>query len=439
MATRFSRAPRRRRDTPAPLPTAAGGLLVVLALAVLGWQALRVYNGVPARPYQTFYVSTPEVGNLLSHDQVRIAGARVGQILGRDVGEDGRPRIELQIEPGISLPQDTKVAVRGAGLLGARYVELIPGKATAELAESTTIKGTDGSYTFGLPETLDTFDRETRGRLRTMVGGLGQGFAGRGAGLNDGIHAAGTRAKDFGDAAVEILRREGAPGRLLPALESAITPLDANREDLADLTTQTSDALEPFIDRRDETRATLDEAPPTLATLQPDLRAGTQLLASVRSLAGVANETLPPAPRGLRSLTGLLRDAEKPLDRTADLLDAARPAVPAALKITGAARPLLKPVTDMLGDLSPMLGSVSRYSCDIVNFALTMRSMTGFTQPGSGPHGPAQAFRLQVVAPVSGDVVGLKDTSGRNRRDAGPVTPCTYLAKPYPQFVGGTR
>lgn len=435
MATRFSRKPRRRRDTPAPIPVVIGGLLVVALLAVLGWQALKVYDGVPARDYSTIFVQTPQVGNLLSHDQVRIAGARVGQVKGRDVSEDGEPLLELQLEPGTSLPADTKVAVRGAGLLGARYVELIPGDSEQQVPEGATLVGNDDAYTFGLPETLDTFDGITRGALGEMVGGLGQGLLGHGEKLNDGIAAAGTRSKPFGQFAETVLRREGAAGRLVPALSSAVAPLDENRDNLDDLTSVTADAVEPFIDRRAELRATLDEAPPAFSALVPGLTAGSDLLRSARSAASQASDTLADAPRGVRSLNAMLEESDRPLERASDLLDAARPAVPSALRITSALDPVLDPLEDVLEELSPTLEEVDRYSCDIANFGTTMRSMTGFTQSGTGPLGPAKAFRALAVAPLSVDGFGVKDDSGLNRRES-IVKPCTYLSGPYPQFVG---
>lgn len=437
MAT-FTRKPRRRRDTPPPIPTAVGGLLVILGLCLLGWQALRVYNGVPLRDYQKVYVSTPEVGNLLSHDQVRIAGARVGQVLDRDLGPDGRPRIELQIEPDTDLQADTRVAVRGAGLLGARYIELIPGRSVAQLPEGSTIKGDDDSFAFGVPEALDTFDKQTRGALGSMLGGLGQGLLGHGETANDAIVAVGTYARPFGEVAREILRRDGAARRLIPALDAAVAPLDANRRPLARLMGTTADAVAPFIDRRAQVRETLDEAPPTLAAMTPGLQAGTRLVGSVHRAATAANGLLPAAPGGLRALTVLLRESRTPLQRTSDVLDAAKPAVPGALKITRALSPVLKPATGMVSELVPTLRNVGDYQCDIVNFGLTMRSMTGFTQPGEGPNGPAQAFRLQLIFPLNPlDAVGyFKNAQGTSGRREAVVKPCTYLAKPYPQFVG---
>ncbi|MCW3041273.1 MAG: Mammalian cell entry related domain protein [Solirubrobacterales bacterium] len=439
MRTRPGRTTR-RRDTPPPVSTAVGGIAVVILLAILGWQALRVYNGVPLRNYSTVYVSTPQVGNLLSHDPVRIAGARVGQVLKRDVGTDGRPRIQLQIEPGTSLPADTHVAVRGAGLLGARYVELIPGRSTQPIADGATITGTPASYTYGLPETLDTFDAQTRGGLSDMVGGLGQGFFTNGAPLNDSIHAIGTRAAKFGVFSRKVLKREGAAGRLLPALDAAVAPLDANRERLGAAMPQLSGALEPFIVKRKDLRETLDVAPPTLAALRPDLAEGTRLLASVRRAATAATRTLPGAPAGLHSLTALLKAAPVPLDRTNQLLKAVPAAVPGALRITSAVRPVLTPLRNLLTSASDPLHTVARYSCDVVNFGETMRSMTGFAQPGpDGPIGKAQAFRLQLLLPISAEPLGVKDTSGLLRRETmDQVTPCKYLAKPYPQFDGGT-
>lgn len=437
-SSRFRRSTR-RRDTPPPISTAAGGLAVVLLLAFLGWQALRVYNGVPLRNYSKVYISTPQVGNLLSHDPVRIAGARVGQVLKRDIGADGKPRIQLQIEPGTSLPADTKVAVRGAGLLGARYVELIPGKSKRAVADGATIKGTSASYTYGLPETLDTFDAQTRGGLGDMIGGLGQGFFTNGAKLNDGIHAVGTRAGKFGAFSAEVLKREGAPGRLLPALASAVAPLDANRGKLGALMPQLSGAVEPFIDKRTEMREALDVAPPTLAALRPDLGEGTRLLASVRRAATAATRTLPKAPAGLRSVTALLKAAPVPLQRTDDLLKTVPDAVPGALKITGALNPVLTPVRNFLTSTSGPLRHVAKYSCDVVNFGETMRSMTGFSQAGpDGPIGKAQAFRLQLYLPTSLDALGLADPGKSKRETSAQVPPCKYVASPYPQFDGGT-
>lgn len=437
MAT-YRRTPRRRRDTERPGPTLIGGLLVCLALAGLVYLGLKVYDGIPGREYRTAYVSVPRVGNLIDHDGVRMGGIRIGQVLGRDVGPDGRPRLELQLEKDVELAADTTVRVRALGLLGARYIELVNGTSGERLRDGAVITGKDDTYVSGLPETLEIFDDETRGALATTLGGLGQGFQGNGERANDALRNAGERAKPFSEVARTILRRDGAAGRLLPALESAVRPMDARRSELTDMMGVTADAVRPLAEEREAVREGLRRAPGALAAAQPGLAAASRLARSAQRLTAKANATLPPAPAALRSARALLAESPAPLRRTDALLRAARPALPGLTRIGDALRPVLQPVTELLGELRPTLGEVERFGCDIVNFGVVMRSMTGFTQPGpDGPVGNPQAFRLQVVAPLSTDIVGVKSATPFFKREG--LEPCKYLAKPYPQFVPGGR
>jgi hypothetical protein len=144
--------------------------------------------------------------------------------------------------------------------------------------------------------------------------------------------------------------------------------------------------------------------------------------------------TLPPAPAGLAGLSTLLHTSGQPLQRATQVLDAIPPAVPAVLQITDALSPVLDPVMRMMALATPTLQTAGRYGCDIKNFAATMRSMTGFTQPGAdGPAGPPQAFRLQAIIPLSTDVFGVKDSTGELTRDA-VSPPCRYPPTPYTQL-----
>lgn len=439
MTTRspFSRRRRGRKPEPSVPRVAIGGALVFAAIAVFVWQAIKIYDGVPGRGYSTVYVSTPQVGNLLNHDPVRIAGARVGQVAARDVGSDGRPRLELQIEPGVEIPKDTKVAARGAGLLGARYIELIPGQSAESLGDGGLIRGDDESFTFGLPEALDTFDRETRGALGASVGALGQGFLGHGEALNDGIRAVATRGKPFGEFAATVLERDGAAGRLVPSLESAVRPLDRERRDLTALLREGADAVEPFVAKRDELQETLDVAPGALSAMTAGLPSGTRLVASLRRAAGAAETTLRPAPAALTGLRSFLAQSRTPLQRTDALLRAARPALPGITRITDGLQPALKPANELLEDVHPIAQRTKPYICDVVTFGTSMRSMTGFMQPGDGPYGPSQAFRLQLSLPTSGAVIGVKDPGELSDRESFGNA-CKYLSRDYPQFVPGS-
>jgi len=406
-------------------------LAVGAVCVAFGWLAVTAYNGVPGRHYTTVYADVSEVGNVLQHDQVRIAGVRVGQVQQRSIRPDGGVRLTLQLEPGVTVPSDTTVALRASGLLGARYIQLLPGTSKRMLAAGSTIRAPRTALSFGVPEALDTFDAQTRGGLGTTVRELGTGLLGQGSRLNDAVRLSGRQMHRFQLLADSVLSRPGAAQRLLPSLDRAMTPLDAARRDIADLFEPAADALQPFVDRRQAVRDALAQAPAALSAADSGLADGRRLLSATHALATSASRTLPYAPSGLRSTTALLREGHTPLRRAAALLHTARPAVPAALRITGSLSPLLRPLGQTLDNLVPMVTRLGRYGCDIENFGVVFRSMTGFGGTGEGPNGPAMAFRLQAVPPTAGELTGSKDGSGLVVRDGYPE-PCKYLSTAYP-------
>jgi phospholipid/cholesterol/gamma-HCH transport system substrate-binding protein len=400
-------------------------------IALLIWLGISAYNGVPLKGYSTVYVTIAQAGNLLAHDPVRIAGVRVGQVTEKSIAPDGRIRLQLQLEPGVSLPADTVVRLRASGLLGARYVELIPGHSTRTLASGSTIAAPTAALTYGVPEALDTFDTETRGALGTMVRELGAGMLGRGTQLNAAIRNSAPQMVPFQQLAEAILANPGAAQRLLPSLDQMTTALANSRVAIASTFGPAATALAPFVDRRGSVQSTLDAAPGALTAANAGLGQGESLLDAASALADAARVTLPDAPSGLQQATALLADTHPDLQRANSLLQAAQPAVPAALRVTASLKPLLAPLLKGLQNLIPMVNQIAPYGCNIENMGAVFRSMTGFGGTGTGPHGPAMEFRLTVVPPGGLNFFGAKDTTPLTKRDGYPP-PCKYLASTYP-------
>lgn len=432
------RRPRRRRDTEAPSRVLLIGVASFLGLAAFIVVGVRAGNGVPLRDYGKLYAEVPQIGNLGKHDPVRIAGVRVGQVMRKEAAPGGA-RLELQLEPGTRIPSDSQIAVRGNGLLGARYVQIIVGSDETDLPDGGTIKGDRDSYTFGVPETLDTFDAETRGALGRLTRDLEAGVVGRGDGLNDGLRVAARPMEDVPKLVESVLERRGAAQRLLPALDGAARALEAQAGPLADMFEPATRTVRPFAQRRAGVRAALDVAPEALARANAGLVSGRRLVVATRALSDAARRTLPPAPRGLRAATRLLRDSHEPLEKVDVLLRAARPAIPATLRLTAAVSPVLKPLDEVLSTLTPMAERIGPHKCDIVNFGTVFRSVTGFGGTGEGPNGAAMEFRLQPVGPLPTEAAGIADSTGLISR-AGYSRPCQFLSKPYlavnPRTVG---
>lgn len=113
------------------LETLVGAAVIVVAVAfvVFVYERVDISDGDGT----VFHAEFENIGSLQAGDDVRIAGIRVGQVTGLDLDPDWYlARVAMTVEPGVSLPRDTFVAITSAGLLGGHYVSLHPG--TGEVA-----------------------------------------------------------------------------------------------------------------------------------------------------------------------------------------------------------------------------------------------------------------------------------------------------------------
>lgn len=422
---------------------AAIGLAVVVLIGGAATVALRAPNGLPARDYVRVSASVPDSGNLRRHNEVRIAGVRVGQVLNKRV-QDGQALLELQLDPSVGeLPADTAVFIRGRGLLGQRYLELRPGDSDRSLPAGAVIRGAQAALTFGVSETLDTLDARTRGALADVVGEMGRGLLSRGRGINAALQVGPRTESDFQKTMDAILARPGALQRLVPSLDRAAAATQPAAADIAGTIEPARRALGPFVDRAPRVRQILDVAPSTLDAARPALVEGRRLLASVRAVARAASSTLPESTAGLRATTALLRESPRPLRRTAELLREAGSAVPAVLRITRSASPVLEPLRRAFATLRDPAVKLGEHGCDLDNFVENWRDFLSYGVAGGGPFGPLISIRIEAIA-GPGNIAGGGDLTRAPDalvdRDPYPRA-CRY--SPGPQYplttLGGSR
>jgi virulence factor Mce-like protein len=414
----------RRTDAERPLRVIAAGAATVGVLAVLALLALQSPRSVPFIGARTIYATLPETGNLRVHSEVRARGVRVGEVTDVAPADEGAARVRLKLDPGTALPADTTAQVRGKGLLGARYVDLHPGSSRTGVRPGATLRAGAEASTLSVPDALETFDVQTRGGLRSTLNELGEGLAGRGPDVNRlfGFAPIG------GHATIELVDTldRGAVRALVPSVAQASTALDGARDDIAAGFAPTDRALRPFVDHRAQTQAALTAAPPALAAAQPAFEEGRGLLASARALAAAAQTTLPRAPAGLREVTALLEGSARPLARTATLLDAAGPAVPAALRVTRALSPLLPRLQDAGVHLAPIVTGLGRYSCDLAELGDNWRSVLNQGVPGGGEIGPLTSFRITALGTAESLAAFAPDQGTQEPFSA----PCKYSSPP---------
>jgi ABC-type transporter Mla subunit MlaD len=412
MATvrRAHRRRRGRRPAPRPATVVLAGLLTTAAIVGFIWLAENSYNGLPFLSYRTVYASVPNIGHLIPHDPVDIAGVRVGQVL-RTFTKDNRPVAELQLQGVGPLPTNSTVVVRADGLLGARYVQLTPGRAHTHHPNGATIFGGANSFYDGLPEWLNLFDGKTRSAIGYMLNSLGQGVEGNGQALNQAIHVGAPSGADFDIAADAILDRNGgrAASNFLPQLSSGASALDSARNDIVASFTPTARGVQPLERQPTPLRQGLQ----ALATLEPatddafSTRNLYPLLGDVLALSRAAAPVLPIATRGLTAANRLLdvadgraagADHPSPLLSLHQVLDQVPDAVPATLDTLHSLKPDLAPLRQAFVGLVNPVSQLAIHGCDIQNFSTAVRSLVSYGSTPPGNWGPNAGFPLTVLA-----------------------------------------
>lgn len=75
--------------------------------------------------------------------RVEIAGVRVGTVKGIDLSSDFYARVTLEINGGIELDDDTIASIKTSGLIGDRYISLMPGGSGLRLEPEDLILDTE--------------------------------------------------------------------------------------------------------------------------------------------------------------------------------------------------------------------------------------------------------------------------------------------------------
>ncbi|MDR1038751.1 MAG: MlaD family protein [Deltaproteobacteria bacterium] len=121
------------------------GIFVLAALLVTAWMAIRLGGFKSDSGYYRLDAVFDQVSGLKNGVSVEVAGISVGRV-GQITLLDGRAHVSMFILSGVTLPTDTQAIVKAQGILGDKYVELVPGR-TGEgaLRAGETISNTQSS------------------------------------------------------------------------------------------------------------------------------------------------------------------------------------------------------------------------------------------------------------------------------------------------------
>jgi virulence factor Mce-like protein len=407
------------RRTPAstlanPILVGAVTVLVVLVAVFLAYNA---NQGLPFVPTRQLKVEVADGANLVVGNDVREGGFRIGLVTSmRPIAlPNGQVGAELTLQLDRAhgdVPVDSTVSIQPRSVLGLKYVELSRGGSRRVFADGGVMPVTRTSVPVQFDDIFKTFDVKTRSALQQNLVGFGDTLTGRGAALNDTIHSLPELlghlqpvARYLADPSTQLTRLL----RTLNAFMGTVAPVAGVNAKLFTDLASTFEAIS-----RDPTalKATIAQAPSTLALSTDSLRAQQPFLADLTTLG----TNLTPASAELRAS---LPDINPAIEAGTSTL-ARTPALNTRLQQTlGALKSLaLAPGTDLalnaltstVGTLNPMLRYLGPYVtvCDAWNYWWTflaehLSERTNF--------GFAQRVLFNLTNPLQPNNVGVQGAS----------------------------
>ncbi len=126
---------------------ATGAVILAVALLVLGYAVVNSGRGTVGGGEGTRLTARfDRIDGLSNGADVRIAGVRGGTVTDARIDpQTFSAELTLRVDSGLRLPDDTSAEVTSEGLLGGRYVSLVPGGSDKVLADGGRITQTQGS------------------------------------------------------------------------------------------------------------------------------------------------------------------------------------------------------------------------------------------------------------------------------------------------------
>jgi virulence factor Mce-like protein len=337
-----------RRSTSVAANPVLIGAATVLVVIVAVFLAYNANNGLPFVPTYRLYANVNDAANLVTGNEVRIGGDRVGIISAIDpvVHRDGKvtARLTLKLDTTVDpLPKNSRLIVRPRSAVGLKYLEITRGKSREGFADGATIPLASATpRPVEIDEFFNMFDERTRRANQANLKIFGDALAGRGVDLNVAVAELDPLTRNL----IPVLRNLNAPEtdlrgffRGLGRAAAAVAPVAEQQGELfrnlsttfeafaaiADPYLQESiaggpPAMEAFIAAAPFQRTFLSDSAELFRELQPGavaLRASAPALAeaitvgarTIRSAAAL-NERLG---RTMRSLEAFAEDPQVPL------------------------------------------------------------------------------------------------------------------------------
>jgi phospholipid/cholesterol/gamma-HCH transport system substrate-binding protein len=125
---------------------ATGAIVLTVAAIFLVYAVMHSGRSPATRDGLQLTARFDNIDGISSGSDVRIAGVRVGSVTGSRIDPvTFGAELILRVDRSLQLPTDTSAEVTSEGLLGGKYISLVPGGSDQYLADNGRITETQGS------------------------------------------------------------------------------------------------------------------------------------------------------------------------------------------------------------------------------------------------------------------------------------------------------
>lgn len=346
--------------------------VAAVAAAVLGTVLVVTAGGGSEHRLHAVFSSAT---NIVPGLDVQAAGRPVGKITGASAnGSQARLELTITDERAWPLTKGTRATLRwgGTSAFASRYVNLEPGpEDAAELENGSVIGLSDTVAPVELDRLLRTLDEHAQDDLRATIVRGGAAFGRSDRELQDVLR----RTPDALDSTRGLLTELGddpaALDTLVRTTDSVVHAVNSANPGLEALVADAAATFDAVAGEAAGLRATLAEAPSTVAAARGTLRRADTTLLKARELT----RRLGPGIRELRTITGPANSVLRRLDAIGPLargtLATLRSASPDLVALLESARPLMPKLTSIGEQAEQQAHCITPYGPEIAGFATT--------------------------------------------------------------------
>lgn len=135
--------------------TLVGFLVLVFAV-----YAVTMFYNKGDRAYTTddylLYVNFGTINGLKNGSEVKLNGIKIGHVISRNLAADYKISVGMAIDKKVLLPVDSAAELSTDGLMGDRYIKIIPGSAEEKFAPDGVIEYSQ-SYDLNIESIINKF------------------------------------------------------------------------------------------------------------------------------------------------------------------------------------------------------------------------------------------------------------------------------------------